>query len=428
MSQRDEVRGPEHPGGIEGVGDGLSPDSETRSTRGRPRRLAFFLAALGPGVIGLVADNDAGGMLSYLVSGAHHVLAWLLPALLVLGMATLFIQKLALRVAQATHLPYSKALKRVVGERLVLIEALALYGLNTLILVTEFMGMTLALSLTGLPVWVSLAGTFLFIVALTGRDVYPRIERFLLWTAVANLAFIPALLWAHQTPHAVAQAFRVVPSMHPWFLLLAMGGNAIAPWMIYWQQNAVWAGAARTPRQQNWDLITGVVAMMVMASVVLVLGAVIPGHEAAWRSPVAWVMTKGGTAAGLLFAVGLFDAGFLAACTVSLSSLWPLREAFGRGAAHPAEAPNRGRWRYVHLMTLAVAAAVVLAPQLGVGAVALWAQAAGGLWMPVCLVLLGLVARHRGIMGRYAIGPATQAALGVLVAGFVVLAILGTVG
>lgn len=387
-------------------------------------RLGLLLAALGPGVIGLCADNDAGGMLSYLLTGANRALGWFLPALGLFALTTLFIQWLALRVARATGRPYSRLLIACVGRRLARTEAGALYALNTLVLVTEFIGMTLALSLAGVPRSVSLPLCFGLVAALTASRVYPRTERLLLRVAALSLAFVPALLFVHRAPGTLSAGFAD-PASPPWFLLLALAGNSVAPWMIYWQQNAVWAGTARTERQQVSDLATGVVAMVVMAGVVLVLGSVTAGNPAAWSSPLAWIVGRGGRLSGVLFAVGLFDAGLLAACTVSLSSLWTLREAFGAGARRPGEAPNRGRWRIVHLATLALAAAVVLRPDLASGAVALWAQAMSAVWMPVSLVLLGLVARSRRIMGRAAINPPTQVALGVVAAGFLVLAAVG---
>ena len=395
-----------------------------RSAAAKAPWLVAFVLALGPGVIGLSADNDAGGMLSYLVSGASHGLVLLVPTLVLLGLPTLFISTLALRVADATHLPYSKALIAALGAPAARGEAVVLYAVNGLILVTEFVGMTLGLSLLGLPTVLSLALTFGLVVLLTSSRVYNGIERMLLKVALGSLLFIPALLVLQPTPHAVARAFSGhVPDAA--FLVLAMAGNAIPPWMVYWQQNAVWAGEARSPRQRLLDLVTGQVAMIVMAGTVLLLGAVVPGRSAAWASPVAWIYHDGGHLAGILFGVGLFDAGLLAACTVSLSSLWTVREALGRGAGHPAEAPNRGKWRYVHLATLAAAAAIVLVPSLGVGSIALWAQAVGALWMPVTLTLLGLVASNRGLMGGHAIGRPAQVALAAMTIGYLVLAWVG---
>lgn len=402
----------------------VATQSTVRARRVGLWRVLPFLIALGPGVIGLCADNDAGGMLSYTVTGASHGLAWLLPVLVLLGLPTFFVQSLALRVAEATRLPYSKALTARVGRPMAQIEAMALYGLNTVTLVTEFVGMTLALSLAGVPRGVSVPLTFSLIVALTSARVYPRIEQLLLRVAIGSLAFIPALLLVHHHSGALAAAFGT-HAPHAWFLLLALAGNSFAPWMIYWQQNAVWAGAPREPRLRRWDLATGQIAMIIMASAVLLLGAVTPGSSAGWSSPLAWILHDGGKVSGVLFAIGLFDAGLLAACTISLASLWTLREAIGRGAERPDDAPNQGSWRVVHLGTLALAALVVLWPHLSVGGLALWAQALGAVWLPISLVLLGLVATSPRLMGRSVIGPRARLALVGLALGYLTLACLG---
>ena len=278
--------------------------------RSWPCYLVPFFLAFGPGVIGLCADNDAGGMLSYVVTGASHGLLWLLPALVLLGFPTFGVQAVALRVAEATRRPYSKVLLAGVGLPLARMEAFALYALNALILATEFVGMGLALSLAGVSRPLSAILTFCLVVALTTARVYPHIEQLLLRIALVTLAFIPALLWVHHRAGGLASAFAAhVPNA--WFLLLALSGNTLAPWMIYWQQNAVWAGEPRAPRQRRWDLLTGQIAMIVMASAVLLLGALTPGRASAWASPVAWIARDGGGTAGALFAVGLFAAGLL---------------------------------------------------------------------------------------------------------------------
>lgn len=390
-------------------------------------RIGLILAALGPGVIGLVANNDAGGMLSYLVTGANRGLEWILPALVLLGLPIVFIQWVALRVAQATGLPYGKALSAAAGRLPARVEAVALYVLNTLILATEFVGMTAALALGGVPITLALPITFCLVVALTSASVYVRIERLLLYVASATLVFFPALMLVHHRPGALMAAF-VGPGRHTAFLLLALAGNSIAPWMIYWQQNATWSGRARSQRQQNWDLGIGVVAFMLMAATVILLGAVASGTPGDMAVPLLWLFRAGGAVSGSLFAVGIFDAGLLAACTISLSSLWTLREAVGAGAGDPGAAPNRGGWFAVHLATLAAAAAIALPSHLAAGRMALWVNALNGIWMPVSLTLLGVVAGNRRVMGRQALSWCVRLALWGLAAGFALLAGVGLAG
>ena len=400
-----------------------APDVPFRRAAVRLPALCGFLAGLGPGVIGLTADNDAGGMLSYLVTGAGHNLRWALPALGVMGGVTLAVLLLAQRVQRATRQPYTRVLTRALGRPAALTEALALHGMNSFILVTEFLGMTLALGAAGVPRWAALPVTFALVALLTGARFYGRIEAVLLRSSLVSLAFVPALLLLRPEPGAWADAFGPV-SADPWFLLLAMSGNAMAPWMIYWQQDAVWAGAARSARQQFWDVGTGVAAMMVMATTVLLLGALTPTGPAV-VAPVSWLLASAGRLPGTLFALGLFNAGLLAACTVSLSSLWTLREALGPGCSDRRQAPNRGRWLVAHLGTLAAAAAVAGLPGLAAGRVALWANAVPALWMPVSLVLLGLVLRDRRLMGRHAIGSGAQVLLGAIIALFLAAACVG---
>ena len=395
--------------------------------RARWAQLGLLLAALGPGVIGLMANNDAGGMLSYLVTGASHGLAWVLPGLGLMGLVTLFVQWVALRVAQATGMPYSKVLISGVGWLPARVEAVVLYGLNTLILATEFVGMALALALAGVPIGLGVTLAFCLVAALTSASVYARLERLLLYVALGSLAFLPALLLAHHPAGALTAALTE-PNPRLRFVLLALAGNAIAPWMIYWQQNATWSGRPRTRREQNCDLLVGAAAFLIMAAAVMVLGAIVPGAASTMVSPVRWLYRMGGPAAGALFAVGIFDAGLLAACTISLSSLWTLREALGRTPRDPGQAPNRGGWFPVQLLTLAAAAAVVLVPHLAAGAIALWANALAGVWMPVTLALLALVAGKRRLMGDRALPWPLQTVLWGLAAGFAVLTCLGLSG
>ncbi len=403
------------------------PAPLTRPGRRPLARPAVLLAALGPGVIGLIANNDAGGMLSYLATGAGRDLGRILPALAMLGALTLFIQWIATRVALATRRPYSRVVADGLGRAPAVLEAVAMYGLNAFWLVTEFMGMALALGLAGVPRALSLPLTCALVIGVTSSRAYPRIERLLLPVAAASLAFIPALLFAHHAPGSLAAALSA-PAGRPWFLLLALAGNAIAPWMVYWQQNAVWAGAEREQRARMGDLATGAVAFVLMAAAVIVLGAVTRPAASALVSPVRWIYAQAGPVAGILFAVGLFQAGLLAACTVSLASLWTLREALGAGAGLRTEAPNRGPWLALHAATLVAAAAVALLPGLAAGRVALWANALAGVWMPVTMVVLLLVSRSPRVMGQRAVGPLVQAVLAVVAAGFVALAVLGLAG
>ncbi len=376
--------------------------SSKPSPRPRPPRLIFLIALIGPGVLGLAADNDAGGMLSYVVTGASHHLLWFIPALLVMAPITYFIQELALRVAVATKKPFALLITAEFGCWPARINAICLHGLNLLTLVSEFVGMALALSWFGVPWSVGVLSSFGLVILVTRLKSYRHVERLMLALAGLTLAFIPLCLMLHLNLVRIQAALG---SWHPTgsmpFLLLALAGNAVAPWMIYWQQNATWAGPAQNLSRGRTDIRLGIVVQLVMAVVALFIGALAATPHTGLTIPIANLTRLAGPLGRMLFAVGLFDAGFVAAVTIGLSSSWMIRELLAPTTVRQRPAtPTDGLSGWVHAATLALAAALVLLPHLSPAQIALWAQAGSGLFMPVSLFFLAWIAARSRDMGR----------------------------
>ncbi len=389
----------------------------------------MLLLAIGPGVLGLAADNDAGGMLSYAVTGAAHHLWWFMAALAGMAPLTYVVQELALRVAFATQKPYGQVIREQLGGAWSRLNGTVLHVLNLVILITEFLGMAMGENLMGIPWAVSVLIAFGIVLAITSTGRYQSVERILLWIALLNLVFIPAALFLHPAVGAWHRAFAGAATPRLGFLVLSLAGNAMAPWMIYWQQNAVWAGQVRSLKAGRQDIIIGVVAQIVMAIVVMTIGALTPGSShSAVSNPILWISTHDGRLVGSLFGLGIFNAGFLAACTISLSSAWMVRESWSPGTAARQEMPTRGGLFALHAVTLGVAAVLAITLLVPSGTLALWAQALGAIWMPVSLVTLGLIARNRRTMGPMAIRWRRQVGLSAIILLFVGLGVLGLLG
>jgi len=366
-----------------------------------PPRLVLLLTLMGPGVLGLAADNDAGGILSYVVTGATHHLLWFIPALLVMAPVTYFIQELALRVAVATKKPFAALITEQFGIWPARINGLCLHGLNLLTLVSEFVGMALALSWFGIPWALGVIVSLSLVILVTRLKSYQRIERLMLAFAGFTFAFIPLGLMLHVNLSRVQAAFGSwsLGGSTP-FLLLALAGNAVAPWMIYWQQNATWAGTPQNLQRGRTDVRLGIVVQIVMAVVALFIGALAAGRKPPLIIPIANLTRIAGPLGRTLFAVGLFDAGFLAAVTIGLSSSWMIRELLAPTlASQRPHTPTEGIAGWVHAASLLVAAALVLLPGLSPAQIAVWAQAASGLFMPVTLFFLAWIAVRSGAMG-----------------------------
>lgn len=378
-----------------------SPPSKAPRLR-PPRSPWAWLAIIGPGVLGLAADNDAGGMLSYLLTGAAHHLIYFWLELAVMAPITYLVQELALRVALATRQPYGRLLALRFGPRWAALNGAILLGLNLCNLVTEFVGMAAALNWFGLP-WTAAVITSLALVAAitTLYRRYGSLERLLLALAALNLAWVAALCFSPLTASRVTHALVGGSSANLGFLGLALAGNAIAPWMIYWQQNAVWAGKIESLAQGRTDIRIGVFAQVAMAALVMLIGGVASG-PADWSHPLVWLARETNPWVARAFALGLFDAGFMAACTMTLAAAWMLRETVAPANLAPdrrRETPTQGHAGPIHWATLMGAATITLWPGINPGAVALWAQAFSALWMPASLIFLGLIAQDSRLMG-----------------------------
>lgn len=395
--------------------------------RGAHRRLRVLIAvvaAVGPGVLGLAADNDAGGLLSYIVTGAARHLIWFVPALLIMAPVTYLIQELALRVAIATRAPFARLMTDAWGPGVTRFSAVALHALNLLTLVSEFAGMTLALALFGVPRLAGAALALILVLAVTRQASYRRVERLLLAVACLTFCLVPVVLLLHPTPSRLGESFFGGGSgSDTAFLLLALAGNAVAPWMIYWQQNAAWAGQAGDLARGRLDIWLGIAVQVGMATAALLVGALAAPPGGRLVVPVARLTLLAGPAGRDLFALALFDAGFVSAATIGLSSAWMLRELTARGpTGSHLRTPTGGVAGFIHGASLAAAALAVAWPGLSPAGVSLWAQAGSALWMPVSLIFLARLAGSPRWMGSMRLHGRAFWAIMLIVGGFLALA------
>lgn len=405
-------------------------DSEARPmpwTRERIARVSW--AVWGPGVLGLMADNDAGGMVAYLITGADRHLVLFALAMVVLLPASYLVQELALRLALATGRPFGHLLRRHRGPALAWGHTLVLYLLNGLILVTEFGGMGRALTLVGIPLPVALGLSVGLVLVSTLSRPYWAIERYLLAISAGSLAFVVGfLLMLRHGPVTFSVLWQGPPGPRTLFLLLALAGNSIAPWMLYWQENAVVAGRVRSLRTGQLDLRWGVAGQSFFALLVMATGGLLDLTQIGEAHPLQWLAAHAPPAIGTLLAVGIADAGLLAAITISLTTVWMLQNGLTDQGPTVIGAPPRRGTALVHVATVLLAAGVVLWPGFALGEVAVWAQAASAIYLPVTLFLFRSLAKDPRVMGEKVLAAKRDRWLLAIAAGFVALVVVAIAG
>ncbi len=386
------------------------------------RRTILLFAVVGPGIITMVADNDAGGISTYAVTGSKYGFNLLWVFFILIPMAY-FIQEMTVRLGAVTKRGHAEAIFDGFGKFWGWFSIFDLAVVNWLTLVTEYIGMTEAMLMFGVPPWI----TFLFVTAILMMIVlsgkYWTFEKITLLFCVFNLVYIPAALWAMDTPTApgwgaVANGF-VNPKFPGGltqdliFIVMANIGTTITPWQIFFQQSAV-VDKGMDVRDIKYGKIdtlagstlTGIVAVFI----IIVTGAAFYYHspqiiiQDAKQSADALVplLPHGqGDWARRLFAIGLFDAGFLGALCISLSTSWAVGEVFGW--AHSLnKSVKDAPWFYViYLGTLATAGAIVLIPSAPLITITMFVQVVAVTLLPAALMFLILLLNDENLMGEY---------------------------
>src|SRR5260221_137498 len=216
------------------------------------RRTLLFLAALGPGIITMIADNDAGGISTYAQTGAKTGFG-LLWAFIILVPMAYYVQEMTVRLGTVTKRGHAEAIFDGFGKFWGWFSIFDLALINGLTLVTEYIGMTEALRLFNIRECVTFVAVTLLLlgIVITGR--YWTFEKLTFFFCLFNLVYIPAAIWAMNTGNVVegwsavgkgffSPHFTFSNTFTPVALLtliMANIGTTITPWQIFFQQSAV---------------------------------------------------------------------------------------------------------------------------------------------------------------------------------------------
>ncbi|WP_041440447.1 NRAMP family divalent metal transporter [Syntrophobacter fumaroxidans] len=372
------------------------------------KAVRLFLIISGPGIVVMVADNDAGGITTYAATGAKYGygLIWFL---LILVPIAYYVQEMTMRLGVVTKRGHAEAVFMGFGSFWGWFSLLDLILLNWLTLVTEFIGMTAALEIFGVPPYLTVLAvcSLMSIMVIHGR--YWTWEKISLFFCAINLIYIPGAFIVKPSVSEIIHT-GIIPNLpggfgnELFFYLMANIGTTIAPWMIYFQQSAV-VDKGMKEKDIPWgrtDTLFGAVLTVVVAVfIIIVTGTVLRGVEIESAAQASVMLMKTNEYVGAFMAIGLFDAGLLGAICISLASSWAFGEVFGW--AHSLnykikEAP----WFYGnYFITLFSAGLVVLIPKAPLVLITLFVQVVAVTLLPAALVFLILLLNDKKTMGEY---------------------------
>lgn len=365
------------------------------------RRLWFrvgFLAAWGPGLVVMLADTDAGSLITAAQSGAQWGYRMILPQVILMPILYV-VQEMTVRLGVVTGRGHGALIREKFGHRWALLSASTLFLSAIGALITEFAGIAGVGQLFGVSRWltVPLATAFLLGLALSGS--YGRVERIGIAVGLAELAFIPAMLMSHPDLASLIHGLGSLPlgDRSYLFLLAANVGAVIMPWMVFYQQGAVIDKrlSVTTIRHARRDtafgaFLTQVIMIMVVIALAATLGLHDPGAALNTVGQIAGALTPylghlGGT---VLFGLGILGAALVAAVVSSLAGAWGLAEVFGW--KHTLnERPNRQTAKFYLTYSLAhMLGAVLVLSSLNLVSLTVGVEVMNALLLPIVLGFL----------------------------------------
>jgi NRAMP (natural resistance-associated macrophage protein)-like metal ion transporter len=414
-----------HVGDIEGALGRISI-SDTDRPRTLKVRLATLLAIIGPGLIVMVGDNDAGGVATYTQAGQNYGYS-LLWVLLLLIPVLIVNQEMVVRLGAVTGVGHARLINERFGRGWGWFSVGDLFLLNFLTLVTEFIGITLAADYIGIPRYVVVPFAAIALIAIMATGSFRRWERAMLVFIAITLIQIPMLLMSHPDLGRAAKAF-VVPGVKGGvtsdavLLIIAIVGTTVAPWQLFFQQSNI-VDKRITPRfigYERADTTIGAFVVVVGAAALLMTGdwAARASHSRGSfvdAGMLARLLGQHSHLLGSIFAIVLLDASIIGAAAVTLASSYAFGDVFGlKHSLHRGFADAKPFYASYTGMVV-IAAAIVLIPGAPLGLITTGVQALAGLLLPSATVFLLLLCNDRQVLGPWVNRPWLNVVAGVIV-------------
>ncbi|HEU5356223.1 MAG TPA: NRAMP family divalent metal transporter [Actinocrinis sp.] len=428
-----------HIGDIRGA-LGTIKHGDTAARQGLSAKFKTLLAIVGPGLIVMCGDNDAGAFSTYGQSGQNYG-THLLWVLLLLVPVLYVNQEMVVRLGAVTGVGHGKLIMERFGRFWGAFSVIDLFLLNALTLVTEFIGITLAVGYLGLPKAPSVIAAGVVVIAAASTGSFRRFERVVITLCAGSLLLIPVALMLHPAAGEMAHGF-LVPQLPGgggqeaavMLLIIGLVGTTVAPWQLFFQQSYV-IDKRITPRfikYEKADLWIGIVVVVLGAAAIIGFSAAavantdLAGHFSDAQGLAQAISAKAGHVAGILFAIALLDSSIIGAFAVSLSTAYAAGDTLGiNHSLHRGVKQAKGFYA-VYVGLIGVATAIVLIPGSPLGLITNGVQAMAGVLLPSASVYLLVLCNDKQVLGPWVNGRKTNLFTGSVLAVLVTLSIILT--
>lgn len=376
-------------------------------------RILLFFAVLGPGFITANVDNDPNGILTYSQAGAQfgYSLLW---TIIPITLALIVVQEMCARMGVVTGKGLSDLIREEFGLRMTFIVMSLLVIVNFGNVIGEFAGIAGSLQLFHLSKYISVPICAVLVWLLAVRGDYKSVEKIFLIASVFYIAYIITGVLSGPSWRTAIVATVKLPSRATWaqhdyvYMVVSVIGTTIAPWMQFYLQSSVVEKGVNVKNYPatRLDVIVGSIFTDIIAWFIIVACAAtlwvhgmvqitIPSDAAEAMKPLA------GSYAFLLFAFGLFNAGFFAASVLPLSTAYTVCEGLGFESGVDKGFRQAPVFYWLYTLLIVGGAAVVLTPNFPLVQFMIFSQLLNGILLPIVIVFMLLLINRKDLMGRY---------------------------
>jgi len=337
-----------------------NPDAKVFPRASKKKGVGRFLRILGPGIVTGAADDDPSGIATYSQAGAQY--GFNTPWTLLLTLPLMIsVQEACMRIGAVTGKGLAAIVRDNYSKKILYPIVLLVVAANTFNIGSDIgaMAASAKLLVPAVPFPALAVGFAAVILLLEIMVSYRNYVRILKWLALALFAyFITAFLigvpWgdalvATITPHFVLDSNFI-------FMLVAIFGTTISPYLFFWQtsnvvedeisehrltQNGGEAPRLSKPylRRLRIDNAVGMIFSNVTAWFIIIVGAVVLNHAgitnivtaadaAQALVPLVHNFPNAGFLAQLIFAVGVIGIGLMSIPVLAGSSSYAISETF----------------------------------------------------------------------------------------------------
>ncbi len=364
---------------------------------------------MGPGIITANVDNDAGGITTYSVAGAHfgYSLIWTFIPIII---ALVIIQEMCSRMAVVTGKGLADLIREEFGVKVTFYAMVTLVFSNIFNTISEFAGIAASAELFGISKYILVPVCAFFVWWLIVKGTYKSVEKIFMFACLFYVSYIISGFISKPDWEEVASS-SINPTFHLdktyIFMLIGVIGTTIAPWMQFYQQSSVVEKGIklRDYKYSRLDVIIGAFVVNIVAIFIIIVCAntlfkngirIESAKDAALAlKPLA------GQNCFYLFAFGLLNASVFSACILPLSTAYSVCEGMGWEVGVNRRFREAPQFYSLYTAIIVIGAAIILLPNVQLVPIMLVSQATNGILLPFVLIFMLLLVNNKRLMGEH---------------------------